>query len=125
MWDYLSVVPTVIAIVNSVIAVGAAHFKPESQWLKVGLLLFAIFAGLGAAAATVAGQYHAVQAAKQAQAETAETLAALGKFIAEGNALLGPLRNQNTSVDENKLDGWAGSVETYLSNSLSLLVRPS
>ena len=49
MWDYVPVVPTLIAVVNGVIAVWMAHFKPERQKLKVGLLLFAIVAGLGAA----------------------------------------------------------------------------
>jgi uncharacterized protein YqgC (DUF456 family) len=81
MLDYVPVVPSLLAIINSVIAVWMAHFKPERQRLKVGLLLFAIVAGLAAAAATVAGQYHSMQATKQAQAETAETLTALGKFM--------------------------------------------
>jgi hypothetical protein len=120
MWDYVPVFPTLIAVVNGVIAVWMAHFKPERQKLKVGLLLFAILAGLGAAAATVAGQYHAMQATKQAQAETAETLMALAKFIGEGDALLGPLRDQSIAVDEDKLNGWGERVEKYLSGSASL-----
>jgi hypothetical protein len=120
MWDYVPVVPTLIAVVNGVIAVWMAHFKPERQKLKVGLLLFAIVAGLGAAAATVAGQYHSMQVTKQAQAETAETLTVLGKFIEEGHALSLTLENQNAPVDVNKVSDWAKRVEDYLSNSPSL-----
>jgi hypothetical protein len=120
MWDYVPVVPALIAVVNGVIAVWMAHFKPERQKLKVGLLLFAIVAGLGAAAATVAGQYHTMQATKQAQAEAAETLTPLGRFIGEGDMLLGSLHDQSIPVDVNNVNDWAKRVEDYLSSSPSL-----
>jgi hypothetical protein len=98
MWDYVPVVPMLIALVNGVIAVYVGHFKPENQWLKVTLLLFAIVASLAAAATTVAGQYHTVQAFKQAQAEITEALVGLGKLIEEGHALSLTLENQNIPV---------------------------
>ena len=81
------------------------------------MLLFAIVAGLGAAAATVAGQYHSIQVTKQAEAEIAETLTVLGEFIEEGHALSLTLENQNAPVDVDKVNDWAKRVEDYLSNS--------
>ena len=59
--DYANVIPTIIAIVNSVIAVSVTHFKPEKQRLKVAILAVSISLGLIAAGATIYGQYTAVQ----------------------------------------------------------------
>jgi hypothetical protein len=120
MWDYVPVVPTLLAIVNSVIAVWMAQFKPESQRLKVGLLLFAIVAGLAAAGATIAATYHVVQSAKQVQAENAQTLATLGDLIEEGDKLLAPLRDQSVPVDNAGLNAWAAKAEKSLLDSASL-----
>ena len=117
-WGYISIVPTLIAIINSVIAVWVTHFRPENQKLKVAILLTAIVLGLVAAGATVAGQRHAIEIAKSERVAAAQKLATLGGLIQEGDAFLMPLSNRNASVNLTAVDEWAAKTEGFLSKEL-------
>jgi len=116
--DYAGVIPTLIAIVNSVIAVSVSHFKPERTRLKVALLVASILLGVAAAGATIYVQYEMIQKRDAEIAKRNDIHQRLGEFIAQGDAILAILRDESKSVASTEANSWALTVEKYLSDSL-------
>lgn len=116
--DYLSTVPTLIAIINTVIAVASSHFKPEQTKWKFALLGASLVLGVAAAVTTIAGQHHVVAV----QAERASLLgyerAQIGNFIEDADTLLLTLRDQSKPVPLDDLNKWYAVVEAWLNDRL-------
>jgi hypothetical protein len=116
--DYANTIPAIIAIANSMISVGIAHFKPERTWLKVVILAISIILGLAAAAATVYGQHEIVRVQQEEKTRRADIHKMLGNFIASGNVIMLSLRDQSKPVDLEGANTWASAVEGYLAKAL-------
>jgi hypothetical protein len=116
--DYANVIPTIIAIINSVIAVSVSHFKPERQRLKIAILVVSILLGLAAAGATIYGQYATVQKREAEVAKRNDVHSHLGELIAQGDGLLIVLRDASKPVASSEATAWALGTEQYLRGSL-------
>jgi hypothetical protein len=126
VWDYASVAPALIAILNSVIAVSISYFPAKDTRLKAVLLIFAIGSGLVAAGATIAGQRHTLEVA-QSERQDAELerkkaeqrLTTLGELISEGDALeVKAAENKDAPLDVDGINAWAKKTEEFLSKEL-------
>jgi len=115
--DYINVVPTLIAIVNTVIAVGVSHFRPERNRLKVTLLIVAIGLGILAAIATVYGQHLVIQKRDEEASRRRSIHAQLGEYISRGDQIMHSLQDQNTPVDALTINDWDDQIERYLASS--------
>lgn len=81
LWNYVSVGPMIIAIVNTVIAVYSSQFEPEQRFGKLALLVTSIILGLVASIATIAGQHHVLSVQEEAIAKVASLTANLPELI--------------------------------------------
>jgi hypothetical protein len=118
LFDYAPVIAPVIAIVNSVIAVSVAHFRPENQRMKLTFLSISIVLGLVAASGTILGQY-IVMAKQTAEAnKRTEIHKRLGELIAQGDSILLVLRDPSKPLPMADVNAWAILVEQYLSDAL-------
>jgi hypothetical protein len=116
--DYANVIAPVIAIINSVIAVSVAHFKPEDRRLKILLLVAAIFLGMAAAGSTIYGQVVTVRKQAAETAQRAQISQRLGEFIGQGEGLLSALRDPAKPAPTVEANRWAHEVEDYLQTDL-------
>jgi hypothetical protein len=85
--NYINIVPSLIAIINTVIAVWVAQFKPERIKLKIALLITAIVLGLAAAGATTFAQYQQVKKEEADKIRMREIREKIGEFISSGNRI--------------------------------------
>ena len=119
MWsDYANVIAPVIAIVNSVIAVSVAHFKPEDRKLKISLLVAAIVLGTLAAGGTIYGQVVTVRKQAAETSRKTQIHERLGNFIGQGEGLLAVLRDPAQPFPIAQIESWAKEVEDYLRAAL-------
>jgi hypothetical protein len=120
MSPYLSSVPTIIAVINSVIAVYATQFKPEERRIKITLLVVAVALGIVAAGSTILSQHYALQQQEVERKDRAEKRDKIGAFIKRSSILLSELQNNSNSDDEmiKKTSEWNGEVTSFL-NSIS------
>jgi hypothetical protein len=116
--DYAPVIAPVIAIINSVIAVSIAHFRPEKQRLKLTLLSLSIGLGLVAAGGTIFGQYIVVTKQADEANKRIEIQKRLGELIAQGDVILFVLRDPSKPLPRDDVNAWAMLTEQYLKDSL-------
>jgi len=109
--DYANIIPSLIAIVNTVIAVWVSHFRPERNKLKVCLLIVAIVLGLLGAIATVYGQHAIIQRQEDDTRRRHYIHTQLGLFISEGDQLLLQLRDQNITVHNDDINMWVQALK--------------
>jgi hypothetical protein len=116
--DYAPVIAPIIAIINSVIAVSVAHFRPENQRMKVAFLSIAIVLGLIAASGTILGQYILVTKQTTEANRRAEIHKRLGEMIGQGDALLSVLSDPAKPTPIADMNNLAILVERYLDDTL-------
>jgi hypothetical protein len=116
--DYLSTVPTAIAIMNGFIALVVANFYKEHRTAKIVLVVVTAIFSAAAIGATIYSQY-SMLAAKAAEAARKNAIhEQLGIFIAAGDDLMGKSRDINQNAPETEVTQWAEKVENYLSENL-------
>jgi uncharacterized membrane-anchored protein len=100
MLSYLPIVAPVIAILNGVIAVYVAQFKPEQARAKLALLGVAIILGASAAGATIWSQHYVVQQQEADKNERAATRRNLAAFINSSAIILKDLTSASANQQE-------------------------
>jgi hypothetical protein len=115
--NYMSAIAPIIAILNSVIAVGVSQFKPEDNRIKIGLLVASIVLGCLAASATIYGQGLVLEKQEKDAANRAEIRAKLGSFIVKADEFLATLADPNAPMPEVEVNAWANAVEAFLQPS--------
>jgi hypothetical protein len=116
--DYISVLPSVAAVVSAFIALLVAQFFKDNTVAKVLLVIAAGILGVVAIGATIYGQ-HQIVAAKEAAAHRNEEIRnTLGNFTAEGLAIVGPgcADPSNTTPPVAEVDAWRGRIIAYLAS---------
>ena len=116
MLQYLSVVAPVIAIINGVIAVFVAQFKPDEWRAKIILLSIAITLGILAAGATILYQYNTVRQQQQEKDKRTEIRKRIAEFIVSSNTTMNLIRDKNTDivVVEHEANRWYAEAQQYL-----------
>jgi hypothetical protein len=116
--DYAPVIAPVVAILNGVIAVAVAQFKPEDNRTKYVLLAVALVLGFFAAGATIYNQRQIVEKHEGDAAKLAETRRKLGELIGQGNGLLITLVTPQAPDVFNETDQWSARAEQFLDAAL-------
>jgi hypothetical protein len=116
--DYSNVIPSVIAIMNGLLAVYSTHYPFATPGSK---LAFIIIVGLFSSAAISATIYsnHLILAARAKElARILMIRERLGEFLASGQLLMAQCQTENVPPPINETNKWIGSVEEYLINAL-------
>jgi hypothetical protein len=116
--DYVSLLPTMAAVINGFIAVVIAQFLQDRRRAKVVLVAFAGLVGLIAISATLYGQ-HAIMMARSAErARYVDIREHVGEFISQGNDLMRECGNNNAPPPIQTANEWAGRTEEFLAEQL-------
>jgi hypothetical protein len=118
--DYIVVVPSVVAVIVTLILVVVAQFFKDRMAPKITLVVVACILSAGGIAATVYGQ-HQIVADRQAAAQRNEDIRnTLGDFMAQGLAIISPgcADPDNTTPPVEAVNAWRDRVVAYLGNQL-------
>ena len=110
--DYVHTIPIIIAVINSVIAVGNSRFTPERNFLKITLLITAMALGVAAATAAIYGQHVAVERVRAEANRRHSIHDKLGDYISQDDQWLTYLRNQANPIQSEKIEAWNSATES-------------
>jgi hypothetical protein len=118
--DYIVVVPSVVAVIVTLILVLVAQFFKDRTGAKVILVVVACILSAVGIAATVYGQHQIVADRKAAAQRSEEIRNALGDFMAQGMAIISPgcADASNTTPPVELVNAWRGRVIDYLGSRL-------
>jgi hypothetical protein len=116
--DYISVLPSVAAVINGFIAVMIAQFFKENKVAKVILVASAGVLGAAAIGADFYGRHQLMVAERVAAQHNKEIRTQLGDLIQEGTALIAGCSNASEAAPVAAVDAWLHKVTDFLDKKL-------
>jgi hypothetical protein len=116
--DYASIFPSVIAVMNGLLAVYSAHYPFETPTAKFAFIIIIVLLSAAAICATFYSQ-HLIVADRDARAAKKKyIMEQLGKFIEDGNAIKARCEDSALPVPLTDANDWKERVETFLETEL-------
>jgi hypothetical protein len=116
--DYSNVIPSVIAIMNGLLAVYVAHYPFESPAAKLLFIVIIISLSAVAIGAMFYSQYLIVTGRAKERARVLMIREQLGAFIAEGTTLLNLAGTASVPVPTEQANAWATNVENFFATNM-------
>ncbi len=116
MQSYLSVVPSILAVVSAFAALLLGQFFRENMIAKVILVGISGLCAVGAIGATISGQHQINAAVKAQAARNKEIRDTLGNFVEEGLRLIAP-GCANPAITTPPIDAiaaWEARISTFM-----------
>jgi hypothetical protein len=123
--DYAIIIPSVIAIMNGLLAVYASHYPFETAGTKLAFIIIVGSLSFAAIGATIYSN-HLVIAARAKERTRIQTIREqFGIFIADGTNLVDLAANVAVSPPIDQANEWAANIENFLATNLgdSYVVR--
>ena len=116
--DYVSLLPTMAAIVNSVIAVMIAQIVHQNQRAKIALVLLAWLIAGSAIAITISGQHDIISAREGERSRDTRIREMLGDFISHGQSLMSAFSNPKAAPHVAEANKWLSDTSDFLLKNL-------
>jgi hypothetical protein len=116
--DYITAIPAVIAVTNSMIVVLLSNYPFATPTAKMRFILIAFLLSFVAVAATIYSVHRGIAKRSEERGRIVANRETLGAFITEGNQLLGQAANQNSTLPDPAANEWATRVESFLTENI-------
>jgi hypothetical protein len=112
--DYATTIPSVIAIVNGLLAVYSTHYPIETAGGKIAFSVIIGAFSLAAIGATIYSNHLVIAARRKEQARILTIREQLGIFIAEGANLLTLAATSSVPLPIDQVNEWTANIENFL-----------
>jgi hypothetical protein len=116
--DYAPTVPSVIAIMNGLLAIYATNYPIGTVAAKLGFVVIIGLLSLAAIAATIYSNHLVIAARAKGQARILAIREQLGIFIADGARLLNSAATISAALPIDQANEWAANVENFLATNM-------
>ena len=118
--DYAATIPSVIAIMNGLLAVYSTHYSFETPGTKLAFIIIIGLLSSAAISATIYSNHLVLIARAKELARILMIREQLGKFLARGRSLMAQCQTENVPPPIDETNKWIGSVEEYLIKTLDI-----